>query len=107
MKSFIHRAERVELFNFKNEECQQNFYELTNATTRFTGCFKNKKPFKKQAEDWKSTLDSFFHQSFKNVRITERKIKETDISKLIEERKKLKYRMSKNNEELDDEKIKN
>ena len=101
LKTCVRRAERVELFNFKNKECQDVFYELTNTTETFTGCFKNNLPFEDQAKNWKSTLDSFFHQAFRKVRISQKKIKETEISKLIEKRSKIKYRMSKNNEEVD------
>ena len=58
---------------------------------------------KKIAKNWKSTLNSFFHQSFKKVRVTGYKIKETEITKLLQKRKELKYRMLKNNEVLDNE----
>ena len=82
LKTCVRRAERVELFNFKNKECQDLFYELTNATSRFTGCFKNNLPFEDQAKNWKSTLDSFFHQAFRKVRISH-KNKNTGCLKIM------------------------
>ena len=35
------RKERVEIFNFKNVECQELFFNLTSNTEKFTDYFKN------------------------------------------------------------------
>ena len=103
LKSSQRKSERLELFNFKNEECQKTFHSLTNETRRFNDCFDNDLPFKEQAKNWELALNSIFHQSFTKVRITEHKVKETEISSLLEKRKQLKLRINKGNEDLDDE----
>ena len=51
----------------------------------------------------KKTLDDFFQQSFKKIRVTESKSKVTNVSKLMDTRKELKYRMKQNNEDLEEE----
>ena len=33
------KPERVELFNFKDKECQKKIFELTNQSTNLTKCF--------------------------------------------------------------------
>ena len=104
LKACYQKKERQEIFNFKNTECQQEFFKLTNNTQKFTGCFKNYLPFEDQAKNWNSVLKSCFHQSFKKVRVTHKvKIKETEISKLQQKRKELKNRILNKNEDLDDE----
>ena len=40
------RKERKEVFNFKNQECQAVFHELTSLTSDLTGCFKDNANFK-------------------------------------------------------------
>ena len=40
------KTERVEIFNFKNEECQETFLNLTSQTEKFTECFENDLSFK-------------------------------------------------------------
>ena len=100
------KTERLEFFNFKNKECQETFYNLTDQTKRFTECFENDLPFEEQAKNWERTLNSFFHQSFKKVRMTEKRVVETKVSKLLEKRKELKLRKKKN-QELDDEDLDN
>ena len=87
------KMERIELFNFKNIECQENFKMLTSETTDFSDCFKFDSSFEKQSARWKKTLDSFCHKSFKKVRITPHKPQVTKISELMEERKYLKYKI--------------
>ena len=96
------KSERRELFNFKNEECQQTFFNLTNQTNKFTECFQDGNPFEKQATNWWKILNDFFHQSFRKVRISEKKIEETMVDKLMRERKELKKRIDQNDEDLED-----
>ena len=43
------KIERIELFNFKNIECQENFKMLTSETTDFSDCFKFDSSFEKQS----------------------------------------------------------
>ena len=105
MKYHQSRPDRVELFNFKNIECQEVFRNLTNQTTKFTGCFENNDSFEIQSKTWKKTLWSFFHQSFKKVRLTEEgRVRVDPISNLLEKRKELKKQIKDND---DDESLEN
>ena len=87
------KQDRVELFNFKNVESQENFLTLTSQTQNFSDCFKQEIKFEEQANKWKKTLDSVCHQAFKKVRITPYKPQVTKISKLMEERKSMKLKI--------------
>ena len=87
------KQDRVELFNFKNVESQENFLTLTSQTQKISDCFKQEIKFEEQANKWKKTLDSVCHQAFKKVRITPYKPQVTKISKLMEERKSMKLKI--------------
>ena len=97
------KSERQEMFNFKNLENQENFFNLTNETRKLTDCFKNDKSFPHQTNNWWKTLQSCFQQSFKKIRVTETKVKETEISRLLGNRKVLKVRISNGEEDLEKE----
>ena len=75
--------QRVELFNFRNIECQKTFYNLTSETSKLSKCFINDELFSTQAKKWKSTINSFFHKSFKEIRVTNKK-KVTELSILFD-----------------------
>ena len=77
------KAERIEMFNFKNVECQKVFQNLTSQTLKFTECFENNFNLKDQALKWNKTLNSFCHQSFKKVRITPNVPKITKVTELM------------------------
>lgn len=90
------KQERTELFNFKNEECQKAFFNLTSETTKLSECFQDDdQPFEKQARKWEKTLDDIFHQTFKKIRVTETKPKQTEVTVLLEKRKMTKIEISK------------
>ena len=98
------KQERVELFNFKNLECQENFRILTSQTEKFSGCFNGNHNFEENAKKWKKTLDSVCHQAFKKVRLTPNRPQHTKISELMDERKslKLKIKMADNMEKCEE-----
>ena len=79
---------RNEYFNFKNKECQDRFFHNTNNTKEFNLCFENTENVKRQGKDWFKILQKCFHKSFKKVRFNG-KIKETEINKLFDVRRKL------------------
>ena len=79
---------RNEYFNFKNKECQERFFHNTNNTKEFNLCFENTENVKRQGKDWFKILQKCFHKSFKKVRFNG-KIKETEINKLFDVRRKL------------------
>ena len=63
--------------------------------------FENNLPFEEQTKNWEKTLNSFFHQSFKKIRVTGGKVVETKVSKLMD--KELKFRIKLKNEDLEEE----
>ena len=85
------KPERRELFNFKNKECQEAFFELTSKTSKLSGCFQStNQTFLEQANKWNKELNNIFHLSFKKVRVVEGKSKVSKITNLMEERKSMK-----------------
>ena len=82
------RPPREEYFNFKNKECQANFFKNTSNTKEFSFCFDNIESVRRQGELWFTQLQKSFHKSFKKVRYNG-KIKETEISKLFDVRRRL------------------
>ena len=67
---------KKELFNFKNKEDQQKFFQFTSKTKQFTSCFENRGTFDEKSNKFFKTLDDAFHASFKKIRI---KTKSTKI----------------------------
>ena len=88
------KQDRIEIFNYKNIECQEQFRVLTSQTKKLSDCFQKNLSFEEQATQWKKTLDSFCHQAFRKVRLTPGRPKITKISELMEERKSLKLKMN-------------
>ena len=80
--------ERKTFFNYKDEASMKKFRILTSKTTKLTNCFKTNEPFAKQVKKWEKTLQSFIHQCFKKIRKTDRNIKNTKTSQLLEVRRK-------------------
>ena len=87
------KTERIEIFNYKNIECQEKFHNLTSRTQKLSECFKMELSFEGQATKWKKTLDSFCHQSFKKVRLTPNKPEITKISGFMDGKKSLKIKI--------------
>ena len=57
----IHTKVVREVFNFKNSECRQNFFEVTSNTNRFTACFEGgNENFAKQSKKFFKTLNGTF-----------------------------------------------
>ena len=59
-----------EIFNFKNEDCQRKFFEVTNNTKKLSSSFDPACDFKKQSKQFFKTLNGTFQQCFKKIRIT-------------------------------------
>ena len=91
------RAERKEIFNFKNKECQEKFLDITNNTLKLSNCFYNDEPVREQGKRWFKNLNGLFQQTFKKVRITSVQ-KETSVSKLFNRRLSLKQQLKVANE---------
>ena len=86
---FLKKPDIIELFNFKSLQCQSNFYLDCENSSELMECFNDKsKSFENQSKLWFKTLKSMFHKSFKKFRCTSKR-KETETSKLFEQRKHL------------------
>ena len=85
------KPERVEIFNFKEEESQAKFKRLTSVTEEFTHCFENKIPLLHQIQNWQQVLNKYCAQSFKKIRIRKRHVKaiKQPLKRLIDERNHL------------------
>ena len=84
--------ERKELFNFKNIECQELFFEITQNSKMLSECFQSQGNIGKQSKKWFKTLKEIFHNSFRKIRIT-KKNKDTPLSLLFDKRLALKGRL--------------
>ena len=86
---FLKKPDIIELFNFKNKECQEKFYWDCENSSELMNCLKDSnKSFKDESSQWFRTLKSKFYRYFKKIRCTSKR-KETEISKLLEKRKNL------------------
>ena len=98
------KPDRMEIFQFKNTESQGLFKSLTTETLDFTNCFEDDLPFEIQAQKWRKCLNTYFHKSFKKVRITNKpKKNNSTLGLLLSRRSALKKKLNK--EEKDDEEI--
>ena len=96
---FMKKPDRIELFNFKNKQCQAEFFKDCENSTELTECFNDEdKTFKNQSNLWFKTLQSKFHKSFKKIRCTSKRM-ETEISKLLDKRKSLIQKLKLSEEE--------
>ena len=88
----IGRKTKREMFNFKNKECQQKFFELTDNSTKFASCFREENgTFIQQSNKFMKQSKSAFHQCFKKIRISNKtNIQKPDIVlQLLETKTKL------------------
>ena len=69
LNTMKYQAKKEEIFNFRNPDCQQKFFEVTENTTKLSSCFNPVGDFLKQTTKFYKTLDGTFHQSFKKIRI--------------------------------------
>ena len=93
------KPERIEMFNFKNSECQEKFYHLTETKNELGKCFQNEKDFERQSTEWFQNLFKYFHQSFTKIRSRGDKKKFDDVHKLMNNRTELVQKMKKANDE--------
>ena len=83
---------RTEIFNFKDNDSQVKFKEITTKTDEFTKCFEDDLPLIKQVENWRHLLKSHCYKAFKKIRINKKKpLKppKPEIKHLIDVRNKL------------------
>ena len=85
------KPERVEIYNFKKEEGQKRFKQLTSETSAFSDCFRNEDPLCDQVENWHKILKSVCNESFSKIRIKNKNFipMKKEILNLITERNNL------------------
>ena len=88
------RPARIEEHNFRSNECQKYFQEITTNTRKLSMCFQNKKSFSEQIHQWQRNLRGCIFQAFPKVRSRKRKFIESEVGKLLEERKRVKLDLS-------------
>ena len=92
------KPERQELFNFKNQECQQHFKYETQINEDLLSCFENDLPLEVQSKKWLKTFNTILHKCFKKVRNCKRKtINDNSEKSLMKERIKWPTEISSNN----------
>jgi hypothetical protein len=82
------RSERLDIFNFKEEEAQAKFKNLTSDTKYFTNCFDDDAPLLKQISKWRQVLKTYCSEAYKKIRIRKKSIKpiKQAMASLINER---------------------
>ena len=90
LKFEVQKPFRNEAYNYKSTEGQTYFKSITSNTDELSACFKSNEPFQKQVKKWEHMLRSHVVKSFPKIRSRKRKFCETEIGRLLEERKKLK-----------------
>ena len=73
--------ERIEFYNYKDDEGLGKFYDLTSEYNTLSKCFEDNNEFLTQAQKWFKTLNSHIKRSFKKVRLSN-KLKPNKSSKL-------------------------
>ena len=64
-----HTVTRREIFDFKSEESQQKFFELTDNSDKLRNCFQGISSPKIATDKFLKTLNDTFHLAFKKIRI--------------------------------------
>ena len=82
----VKKPDRIETFNFRNKECQDKFYEITNKNNMLSACFLKDGNFKAQAGKWFKVLNGTFHKAFRKIRHST-KNKSTQVSIMLENRR--------------------
>ena len=72
------KADRIEMFNLKNVDCQAKFKELTNSGTFLSEVFDSKDDINICTNKFIKRLDQIIQKSFKKIRISDRPNKEVE-----------------------------
>ena len=79
------KMDRTEIFNLRNTECQEKFFEYTNNSNVLTRCLIHK-DVKHGGKLWITNLKYIILQNFKRIRVNRKRNKDDDeICKLIEQ----------------------
>ena len=94
-KNFSQKRPRIEVFNVKNAECQQNFKRETEIDVKMKQCFKSDADFQTQCRNFFKSLNRVVHKSFRKVRIVTKPNEDKEIRDLLNEQAKLKKMLGK------------
>ena len=72
------KAERIELYNLKNRECQNSFKLLTSSTELLSGAFNSSDSINTCTNRFIKRLNQCIKKCFKKIRVTEKPNKELD-----------------------------
>ena len=97
------KQDRIEMFNFKNLECQEKFFHLTETKNELVKCFQNGAEFENQSNEWYKNLNKYFQQSFIKIRSCKNKKNLNELDKLLSKRTELIQKMKKTYEEKKEE----
>ena len=101
------KQDRIEMFNFKSLEGQEEFFKLTEKNRELVKCFQTEENIEKQSDAWFKGLNKYFHQSFKKIRSCKNKKKINEVDELLMKRSELVQKMKtteeKNIEEIEHE----
>ena len=91
-------APRRKIFNLKNKECQQSFYETTSHGEKLQSCFQSNNSFENQSNKFFKSLDDTLHKCFKKIRVRKSGQKvsghASDVQTLIKQKTKLSSSLS-------------
>ena len=86
------KEQRMEIFNLKNSECQETFFQDTSQGIKFQDCFRQDRSFEQKCKKFQNTLNDTLHKCFKKIRITKNgniRGKKKVVHDLIREKNKL------------------
>ena len=85
----LKKPHRIELFNFKNVDCQKMFREKTENFTSLTECFKTNENIGKACKNWFKTLKGYFFDCFTKIRSKNNYKSNNPVVKLMKQRSDL------------------
>ena len=83
------RKDKIEIYNFKNAECQKYFHKATDETKDLSNIFKSKKNVNILAKKFLNRLGGFICQNFNKIRIKDNHKNNIEIDKLFDKRREL------------------
>ena len=99
---FPQKPQKIEIFDFKNENGQAIFKNRTTNTMEFSDCFKNISPLLEHCDRWLTILVTHCSKSFPVIRIRNKSNKTSAADKLIEQRNQLKKKIEDGESEKED-----
>ena len=82
-KASDHNAEKIELYNLKNKECQKNFKLLTTNSNLLSSSFNSSDDINTCTNRFIKNLNKCIKQCFKKIRVTDKPNKEIEDYKEV------------------------